>query len=202
MNAKLAERYALIAWEAIVGLMASEAAAQHSIMGTPKDFENFAVEHLIQAFIIGKAPPLQKRIDAERFSARDEDTGDHFFDIDKTENLEGITYTQGLISLRDKVPHNLRLKYKQLHAHGSTPWEAYSEVVAEWARMRDSFSEVEGVRTNVRNLEHITDGAARQLLSTAPLKVRTVYGQKMREKSTPGEALTLALRGWNAGETG
>ena len=46
-------------------------------------------------------------------------TASHHFG--KIENLEEITYVPGLMALCDRVPYELRLKYKPFHSQGATP---------------------------------------------------------------------------------
>jgi hypothetical protein len=196
MSTKQAERCAAIGWETVKRLMASEAAAQAAMAGTDKDFEIFAVEFLTEAFVLGRPPELTKRTDATARSAKEWDDGNHYFDFDKIDNLEEISYVQGLMALQQSVPQELRLKYKQLHAHGATPWQAYSEVMREWEKSKAMMCDDATPAAAVAGDTHVTDAEAKRILKSAPLSVQAAYNARRSKGITPAEALEDALRQW------
>jgi hypothetical protein len=175
--------------------MASEMASQHSIAGTALDFEILALEYLTESFFTGRPAALAKRQDAQKGTHSEEQDGDYYFDFDKIENLKEITYVQGLIALQQAVPSELRLKYKQLHAQGATPWEAYSQVIAEWEKMRGPLADEETPAASGDGAR-ITDRSARQLLKGAPAELRRDYDAKRKAGASPAEALECVLKKW------
>lgn len=133
MSAKMAERYAAVAWSAFCQLTASEIAAQECIGGTPKDFESFALQYLAEAFLVGHPRPLTKRLDLQSGHRNEDETGEYHFEL--PENRESLTYWQAKTHLDQTVTKPYVQKFKQLHAKGKSAWQAYSAVLEEWEEM-------------------------------------------------------------------
>jgi hypothetical protein len=128
MTARQAEQCARIAWDAFIKLTSSEVAAQETMSATPRDFERYALRYLTEAFLIGRAHKLPRRIDATQGHSGEDQTGDYQF----PEPPQDMSYVQALTGLQERVPLEYRQKFKRLHAAGATPRDAYVQIMAEW----------------------------------------------------------------------
>jgi hypothetical protein len=142
LRAREAEQAAYIAWQAFINLTSSEVAAQDMIGGTPKDFEMYAMRYLIEAFMTGRPRKLANRIDAKGGWSTEDLTGE--FHFEKPENLHNMTYVQARMALQEQVPERFRIKFKQLHAKGESPYQAYTKVIEEWKQAATAMAEFEG----------------------------------------------------------
>lgn len=136
-TARQAEKAAAIAVDGVKQLMSSEQAAQDTIAQTHLDFEAYMLQYFTRCFMMGRVIALAPRIDAQRGTSCEEITGDYHFD--KLQNLEQMTDMQARMALKEEVPDQYRLRYKQLKAKGLTPWQAYGQVKKEYGEACSHF---------------------------------------------------------------
>jgi hypothetical protein len=195
MTARQSERVASLMFDAVKELYASELTQQAYSGETVRDFEIFAVTYLGECLMTGKVRPLGRRIDAQSYSVQEstgQAEGECFFE--KPENLVTMTYVQGLLAFR-QAPGDLRLKFKQLHAKGDTPYQAYQTVMAEWEERSGPMAELAGA-TEAEVHEGLTDAAARKMLKATPPAVRKAYAAMRKAGDDPAAALEKSLRQW------